>query len=44
MCKNLGVNGSIGAGDLACQRLHLLTENLIGFYGQAQPVAKCVSC
>ena len=23
MCKNLGVNGSIGAGDLMRERLHL---------------------
>jgi hypothetical protein len=44
VCKNLGVNGRVRAGDLPRERLHLFTEKLIGFYGQAQPVAKCVSC
>ena len=44
VCENLDVSGSVGAGDLACERLHLFTQNLIGYYGRAQPVAKCVSC
>jgi hypothetical protein len=25
VCKNLGVNGSVRAGDLPCERLHLFT-------------------
>jgi hypothetical protein len=33
VCENLDVSGSVGAGDLACERLHLFTQNLIGFYG-----------
>jgi hypothetical protein len=44
VCKHLGVNGRIGAGDLMCERLHLFTQKPIGLYGYAQPMAKCVSC